>query len=148
MLRALPELAVNSSVLAKVEQQMKVQNEMIRTWNSQQSHIPEATVRMLQSLHGYRIGLVTSSGRAEVEPVLKAAGIDSCFHTFVFRDDCPRHKPDPAPCLLVLERLGVNQGIAFEDSDAGIKSASAARLTAVRVEDPYQLPDIVNRALA
>ncbi len=147
MLRALPELAANPLLLATLEQQLNVPVEMVRAWCSQQSPVPEPTVRMLQSLHGYRIGLVTSSGRAGVEPVLRAAGINACFHAFVFAEDCPFHKPDPGPYRMVLERLGAHQGIAFEDSDAGMKSASSAGLTAIRVDDPRRLPEIVNQAL-
>lgn len=147
MLRRLPEVMSNPSILATLEKQMNAHKKMVWDWCSQQSPIPGPTVETLQSLHGYRIGLVTTSDRGEVMSLLRTAGIDSCFRAFVFGEDCRHHKPDPEPYLLILKQLGVSRGIAFEDSDAGMKSASAAGLTPIRVDDPYRLPQIVARAL-
>jgi sugar-phosphatase len=63
-------------------------------------------------------------------------------------DDCTHHKPHPEPYLLVRDRLGVDRGIVFEDSDAGLAGAAAAGFAAVRVDDPHRLPDIVAASLS
>jgi HAD superfamily hydrolase (TIGR01509 family) len=148
MLRVVPQLASNPSILPTLSRQLGLRKEMIRRWCAEQSPIAEATVRMLQSLGGYRMGLVTSSDRAVVEPLLRAAGIHSCFHALVFAEDCTRHKPDPEPYLLMRRQLGGGEGIAFEDSSAGLASASAAGFSAVCVDEPQRLAEIVARTLS
>ena len=52
------------------------------------------------------LGIVTSSPRAVVSEALESLGIASFFGAVVSCDDCDRHKPDPAPLMLALERLG------------------------------------------
>lgn len=57
------------------------------------------------------------------------------FAATVTRLDTTKHKPDPAPYTMAVERLGVdpNEAIALEDTPAGIRSAKAAGLTAIAV---------------
>jgi beta-phosphoglucomutase len=147
MLKSLPHLASQASLVARLQQQLTTRKEMIRNWCQQQSPISQSTVRMLLSLHQFRLGLVTSSERSEVEPLLRHAGIYECFEARVFREDVKRHKPDPAPYLLIRKNLGVETGTAFEDSDAGMRSAAAAGFRAVRIAHPDELPDIVSRTI-
>lgn len=143
MLKALPQLASQPEIFRVLQQQLPARQQMVRAWSQQQCPINESIVRMLLSLHQFRLGLVTSSARNEVEPLLCRAGIDQCFEALVFREDVHRHKPDPAPYLKVRSRLQVETGIAFEDSEAGIRSATAAGFRAVRVVSPADLPALV-----
>jgi beta-phosphoglucomutase len=143
MLRSLRQLDSGPAFLANLLKEFEAQKEITRSWSLQQSPIPERTVLMLRQLSGFQIGLVTSSRRGEVEPILNAAGIDLCFDALVFAEDSIRHKPDPEPYILVRDWLGISRGLAFEDSDAGLASARAAGLTAVRVDDPHNLAEIV-----
>ncbi len=92
---------------------------------------------------GYRLGLVTSSDRSDVEPVLRVSGIYEKFDATVFGDDVANHKPAPDPYLLVAHKLGVKSGVAFEDSVPGIESARAAGFKVVKVDNPKSLADIV-----
>lgn len=147
MLRVVPQLTSNPSILSTLSQQLGLRKEMIRSWCAEESPIAETTVRMLRSLSGYRMGLVTSSDRAVVEPILRSAGIHSFFQALVFAEDCTRHKPDPEPYLLIRRQLGGGEGIAFEDSSAGLASATAAGFTAVCVDKPQRLAEIVARTL-
>jgi beta-phosphoglucomutase len=103
---------------------------------------------MLHSFESYRLGLVTSSEKSEVLPVLRAAGIDQCFDAMVFGDEVEHRKPAPDPYLLLSKRMGSWTGIVFEDSDAGILSARQAGYTAIRVPDAEQLSQIVYRELS
>lgn len=112
-----------------------------------ESPIAHETVSMLRSLEGHRIGLVTSSERAVVEPVLRAAKIDERFEAMVFAGEAALWKPSPAPYQLVAKRLAVQTGIAFEDSEAGLESARAAGFQAVRIDRPSDLAKIVKRTL-
>lgn len=81
------------------------------------------------------VGVVSGAMRAEVEPVLRAAGLAEAVSVVVTADDVVRGKPDPASYRLALERLGYEgepfDVLAFEDSEAGVFSAKAAGLRCV-----------------
>jgi HAD superfamily hydrolase (TIGR01509 family) len=110
--------------------------------------ISEATIEMLLSLKGYRLGLVTSSAKCDVQPVLRAAGIYQCFDALVFGEDVEHHKPAPDPYLLLSRRLDIKTGLVFEDSNAGITSALEAGFTVITVTEPEQLSTIVYREIS
>jgi HAD superfamily hydrolase (TIGR01509 family) len=122
--------------------------ERTRRWCLQESPIRAATIEALRTLRGHRLGLVTSSERAEVEPLLANAGIHGLFAACVYGDEVAHAKPHPEPYLLICERLGITSGLAFEDSDAGMASAAAAGLRPVRVNSPEELPSLLQAALA
>jgi HAD superfamily hydrolase (TIGR01509 family) len=74
------------------------------------------------------LAVVSGSARAEIEPVLDAAGIRQAFTVVVSVDDIRRGKPDPEGYLLALHLLGVESAdaVAVEDSPAGVAAAKAA----------------------
>ena len=55
---------------------------------------------------GARMAIVTSSPREHVTATLETLGIREHFDVIVAVEDTTTHKPDPAPVLLALERLG------------------------------------------
>ncbi len=148
MLRRLPQLQANASLLAQLVNEIDSARQIVQGWTEECPPIPEPTVAMLRGLSGFRIGLVTSSQRSEVEPVLRRSGVLACFHAFISADDTVLHKPDPEPYLLAGKRLGLDRGLAFEDSEPGLASAAAAGWTAIRVDDPHHLSKIVAASLA
>jgi HAD superfamily hydrolase (TIGR01509 family) len=81
------------------------------------------------------VAVVSGSARAEIEPVLAAAGLAQTITTIVSADDIARSKPDPEGYLIALHLLGVQPGdaVAVEDSEAGVAAAKAARLYCVGV---------------
>ncbi len=93
------------------------------------------------------MGLVTSSYRIEVEPVLEALSVKHRFVASVFGDEVKNLKPHPEPYLLAAERLGVKRPLVFEDSEAGLASATSAGFTAIRVERPTDLPSLLEATL-
>lgn len=109
--------------------------------------IPPATRRMLRQLDGLKLAVVSSSGRAEVEPVLEAAGIHDCFSTIVTGDDVQNKKPHPEPYLLAASRLGVLNPLVVEDSEPGAASGRAAGFTVLKLKDPYELSEALLGAL-
>jgi HAD superfamily hydrolase (TIGR01509 family) len=117
----------------------------VRESSLARSPIPREIQEMLQQLGDWRLGLVTSAERADIEPVLRRANIQDCFEACVFSGDVTRRKPAPDPYLVIAARMGVPTGIAFEDSDSGIASAVAAGFHVIRVDDPKSLPGIVSR---
>jgi HAD superfamily hydrolase (TIGR01509 family) len=147
MLMRLPQIASDAALLSRLKEQLAGRKETIQSWCSQEPLISAATVILLQSLSTFRLGLVTSSNRSEVEPVLNAAGVAACFQAMVFGDEVSLHKPHPAPYLLIREKLGVATGLVFEDTDVGMESATAAGFEVVRVDAPANLVNIVQQAL-
>jgi beta-phosphoglucomutase-like phosphatase (HAD superfamily) len=80
-----------------------------------------------------RVPLAICSGaaRAEIEPVVHAAGIADCFNAIVSSDDVAHGKPDPEGYLAALEALGTRDALVFEDTEAGIASAKSAGLRVI-----------------
>jgi len=120
---------------------------MVLELSLKESPIAPETVTTLRSLDGYRLGLVTSSDRADVEPVLRAARIQDRFDAMVFGGEAALPKPSPAPYLLIARRMGVRTGIAFEDSQPGLASAEAAGFRTVKVERASDLWKMVELTL-
>jgi len=81
------------------------------------------------------VAVVSAAYRAEIEPVVDAAGLSSDLTTIVAADDVEQRKPDPACYLLALERLGLaaSTAVAFEDSEAGVSAATSAGIRCVAV---------------
>jgi len=81
-----------------------------------------------------RVPLAICSGaaRAEIEPVVEAAGLARYFHAIVSSDDVVHGKPDPEGYLKTLRLLGrPTDALVFEDTEAGIASAKAAGLRVI-----------------
>ena len=81
-----------------------------------------------------RVPLAVCSGaaRAEIEPVLAAAGLTECFRAIVSSDDVVHGKPDPEGYLQALRLLGdPPDALVFEDTEAGIASAKGAGLRVI-----------------
>lgn len=74
------------------------------------------------------VAVVSSAYRAEIEPVLRASGLQGTFSAVVTFDDVQRGKPDPEPYLLAADRLGVApvELVVFEDTDVGVTAAKRA----------------------
>ena len=92
---------------------------------------------VLDRLHreGRRLGIVTAKRRATVELAFARLPIEHLFETVVGGDETERHKPDPAPLLLALDRLGARPEEAAYVGDApfDVKAAKAAGLFAIGV---------------
>jgi beta-phosphoglucomutase-like phosphatase (HAD superfamily) len=92
-----------------------------------------------------RVPLAICSGaaRAEIEPVVEAAGLAECFQAIVTSDDVVHGKPDPEGYLKTLSLLGdPKDALVFEDTEAGIASAKAAGLRVIAklgTLDPHRL---------
>jgi beta-phosphoglucomutase len=104
---------------------------------------------LLSGLHDeYRLGVVTSSGRTEVEPILTAAGIHEHFDAAVYGGDVRNKKPAPDPYLEAARRLGITRALVVEDSEAGVASARAAGFDVLRVRSADEVPVAVRQALS
>jgi beta-phosphoglucomutase len=86
------------------------------------------------------LAIVSGAARAEIEPVLDGAGIADAFSVLVASDHVRDGKPHPEGYLTALTRLGVDgpplapgEVVAFEDTEAGVRSAKAAGLRCIGV---------------
>src|SRR3989449_5507189 len=84
---------------------------------------------------GRRLGIVTAKRRQTVELAFARLPIEHLFETVVGGDETERHKPNPKPLLLALERLGARPEEAAYASDAShdVKAAKAAGLFSIGV---------------
>ena len=82
---------------------------------------------------GRRLGIVTAKRRQTVELAFARLPIEHLFETVVGGDETERHKPDPEPLLLALERLDARPEDAAYVGDApfDIKAAKAAGMFAI-----------------
>jgi len=83
------------------------------------------------------VAVVSGAFRAEVEPVLAAAGLDSVIAAVVTADDVRHGKPDPEGYLQALALLGgglrSDEVTVFEDTVAGVAAAKAAGMRCVAI---------------
>lgn len=81
------------------------------------------------------LAIVSGAARAEILPVVEAAGLAPLFRTIVSSESVARGKPDPEGYQRALAELAVpaSEAVAFEDSEAGVASATGAGLRCIAV---------------
>jgi pyrophosphatase PpaX len=84
---------------------------------------------------GRRLGIVSAKRRRTVELAFDRVPLGHLFDVIVGGDETERHKPDPEPLLLAVERLGVEPAEAayVGDSPYDMAAARAAGIFAVGV---------------
>ena len=107
------------------------------------SPIPVGTVNLIRSLNAYKLAVVSSSGRSEIEPILNRAGILDRFGALVFGDDVAHFKPHPEPYLRAAAMLSASRPLVVEDSEAGAMSGRAAGFDVLRIDSPANLSELL-----
>ena len=107
------------------------------------AHLEELTLRyegiaeLLTDLDqaGVTIGVATSKRRSSAEATLRAVGLDGLISVTVGMEDTPAHKPDPAPLLLAVERLGHSprQAAYVGDAVVDVLAAQSAGMDSIAV---------------
>jgi pyrophosphatase PpaX len=84
---------------------------------------------------GVSLGVATSKRRPSAEATLRAVGLDGLIPVTVGMEDTLAHKPDPAPLLLAVERLGHSpaESVYIGDAVVDVLAAQAAGMDAVAV---------------
>lgn len=85
---------------------------------------------------GYRLGIVTSKGRAATDRHMALFGLDRVVEVTITADDSVRHKPDPLPFLMAAESLAVppRRCLVVGDSPWDIVAATRAGMVAALAE--------------
>ncbi|MDR6841430.1 HAD family hydrolase [Pseudoxanthomonas sacheonensis] len=94
---------------------------------------------LLQDLFdlGVPLAVATSTRGERARLKLARSGIDGYFNHVVTSSDVAQAKPAPDLYLLAAERLGIppRECIAIEDSEFGVRAASAAGMRVIQVPD-------------
>lgn len=87
------------------------------------------------------VAIVSGAFRAEIEPVLDAAGLAPLVSALVAADDVANGKPHPEGYARAAAILGVEPGtvVALEDTEAGVASAKDAGLRCLAVRGTLAL---------
>ena len=100
---------------------------------------------VLKTLHEkLRFSVVSSKNKKQYDIDVVSLGLDDCMEVVVLEDDTSKHKPDPEPLLLCMERLELKKegvmyvGDAYSDllasRNAGIDFA-LAKWGSVKIKD-------------
>lgn len=102
--------------------------------------IPEV-LEHIHAKHGHiPLAVVSGSRRTSVVHSLSALGLLEKFDVLVCAEDYARGKPAPDCFLTAAAQLGVlpENCLVFEDTEMGIKAATAAGMASVRVPAPME----------
>jgi HAD superfamily hydrolase (TIGR01509 family) len=95
----------------------------------------------------YKLAVVSSSGRTEIEPPIVRAGLRDHFQAMVCGKEAGNLKPAPDPYLHAAELLGAKKPLVVEDSAAGEASGRAAGFEVLRVASAESVPAELRRVL-
>lgn len=143
LMALLCERAGRPDALNQLLAQYPRKSELFRNRMLEREAFSGDVLELLAGLNEYQLGVVTSSGRAEVEPILEKGGIHGLFRAAVYGGDVKRLKPAPDPYLLAVQKLGVRTALAVEDSNAGEASARGAGLDVLRIPTPSEMPRLL-----
>ncbi|MFL5930191.1 MAG: HAD family hydrolase [Gaiellaceae bacterium] len=131
---------------------------MAERYRSQLPLLPGAVEAVERIAARWPLGVASSSNRVLIDLVLELSGLAPSFRATVSSEEVARGKPAPDVYLEAAQRLGVEptHAAAVEDSNAGIRSASAAGMRVVAIpnrsfppgDEPLALADVVLESLA
>jgi pyrophosphatase PpaX len=128
-MQALAPDRVDDLVAAYREHNVPLHDELKAFWE-----VVEVLPRL--RAEGRRLGVVTAKRRETVQLAFdRLPELEENFAVVITSDDTERHKPDPAPILAAVDRLGVPPGDAayVGDSPYDIRAAKAAGVFAIAV---------------
>ena len=109
--------------------------------------LAETAALIVELASSYKLAVVSSSGRAEVEPPIIRAALRNHFQAMVCGREAGNLKPSPDPYLRAAELLGASKPLVVEDSEAGETSGRAAGFEVLRVSSPAAVAVEVRRAV-
>lgn len=98
--------------------------------------------------HDVTMGLVTSSDMEKIKRAITLYKLDDIFNTIVTSDRITKGKPDPMCYSLAASDLNVSPSdcLVFEDSFAGIQSATKAGMRVIALSTTNSAESLANKA--
>jgi HAD superfamily hydrolase (TIGR01509 family) len=89
--------------------------------------------------HNFKLGIVSSSRKDEIDSYLKALKISNYFQGIVTAEDVSKVKPDPEPFIKALTRFSIRpeESVVIEDTENGLIAAKKAGIKCVIVPNSY-----------
>jgi len=105
----------------------------------------DGVVEVLADLRaaGVRVGVATSKRRESAQQAMDILGLTEHVEVLVAMEDTERHKPDPTPLLLALDRMGrgSNDAVYVGDAVVDVLAGKAAGMDTVAVTWGAGLPE-------
>jgi beta-phosphoglucomutase len=99
---------------------------------------------LLENLRwSYKLAVVSTSARVEVEPALEVGGIRPYFEAVITGENTEHHKPAPDPYLLAARLLEAQHPLVVEDSAPGIASGRAAGFDVLAIPNAAAMPRLL-----
>ena len=95
-----PEMDTDDALAIYKEYQEEHQDQMMKPF--------PGVIDMVKKLKekGFKIALVTSRGEKSSVEGLEMCGLLKCFDELITANKCEKHKPDPEPIFMAMEKLG------------------------------------------
>ena len=102
------------------------------------SEILPGITEILKALKAQQIPVALGSASKNAQPILEKVGLLSYFDVLVDGNEVTMAKPNPEVFLTAAKGLGVapEDCVDFEDAQAGVAAAKAAKMTCVGIGDP------------
>ena len=102
------------------------------------SEILPGITEILKTLKAQQIPVALGSASKNAQPILEKVGLLSYFDVLVDGNEVTMAKPNPEVFLTAAKGLGVapEDCVVFEDAQAGVAAAKAAKMTCVGIGDP------------
>jgi HAD superfamily hydrolase (TIGR01509 family) len=117
-----------------IDERVRLYRAAVADGSSVPPHVREAVRHAAKRVP---VAIVSGASRAEIEPVVQAAGLGDVLATIVSSDDVAEGKPHPEGYLRALELLdgGIEAPdvLVFEDTEAGVAAAKAAGMSCFAV---------------
>ena len=99
--------------------------------------VKKGLVELLHYLkdNNYKTIVATSSNRDRVDKILAQAKITEFFDDSICGDEVTKGKPNPEVFLKSCQKLGVDEAIVLEDSEAGIQASYDANIKVICIPD-------------
>ncbi|HJO94490.1 MAG TPA: HAD family phosphatase [Victivallales bacterium] len=96
-----------------------------------------------------RLGLVSSAAEWMVNNILNRFELSHFFEIIITQENVIKHKPDPEPYILALDKLDLqpDEVLVFEDSEAGLKSAIVAGCKTIAVKHEFNAQNDLTASL-
>lgn len=143
-------LALSMKIFFGAEDEIAVQEYIDLYRSYQRDHFEEdiklfpGVTEMLDSLkkEGFTLALVTSRLKQTTMQGVEKFGLDRFFDVIVTANDCTKHKPDPQPVDITLEKLGKKpeEAVMVGDTRMDLGCASNAGVKSVLVGWSRALP--------